>query len=324
MRCQICGHENPQGGIYCEKCGAIVAGQARPDDSKLAGPKNEIIKAIESRKSLDMIMPAWIVWINILLSVGSTIGILIYFFSSLTFTGSDFESQVRSMFSAYGMVFVVGIVSQLIFATVTYFLIERHNNHASREKRLKNAVFALARAAATTPESQTAISRELQSLEYYVSVDQRPRIPALWAFLVALPAIGSALASLLFIIAAQQGISIGAFIGAIGAVALFGLIGYIATLYMFYFLMKEDSAHENSWVGFAIDSRRLLTRLGFPPGRNYELRASPDRSFALYLILTFITGIFLYYWWYVIIKDPNDHYRNQWSAEDSILDAIGR
>jgi hypothetical protein len=45
----------------------------------------------------------------------------------------------------------------------------------------------------------------------------------------------------------------------------------------------------------------------------------PERSFFIYLILTLLTcGLFLIYWYYVLIKDLNDHFGAQWQFEDQI------
>jgi len=323
LRCESCGHENLHGGIYCENCGAIVAGQARPDDPVLNGPKETIRSAVSEREQLDRMLPPWIVWVNVLLSFGAAIGTVAYVFSAFSYESLDLEEYWRSMATAYAMVFCISIVSQLIFATISYYLIDRHNDHAAREGRLKNGIIRLAQAAATSPESQSAVTRELQSISLYESSGTRTRSPALWAFLIATPAIG-ALLSLVLMVIALENFSVSAFLGAIGTGSLLGLVGFVATIYMFYFLMKEENAHENSWTGFLLDSSRVLTRLGFPIARNLAPRSPPDRSFALYLVLTIFTGIFVYYWWYTLIKDPNDHYKDQWMAEDSILRAIGR
>ena len=46
----------------------------------------------------------------------------------------------------------------------------------------------------------------------------------------------------------------------------------------------------------------------------------PDRSFVLYLILTIITlGIFGIYWLYVLLKDPNEHFKHHILVEDRLL-----
>jgi hypothetical protein len=48
-------------------------------------------------------------------------------------------------------------------------------------------------------------------------------------------------------------------------------------------------------------------------------KSLPDRSYFLYLILWFITGLFSLYWNYVLITDFNDHFRAQWQVEDQLL-----
>lgn len=54
----------------------------------------------------------------------------------------------------------------------------------------------------------------------------------------------------------------------------------------------------------------------------YRTPRLPDRSMILYVILTIFTGIFALYWLYVLVKDPNDHFANQWRFEDSLVAAI--
>ncbi|MEI6797346.1 MAG: DUF4234 domain-containing protein, partial [Methanomassiliicoccales archaeon] len=51
----------------------------------------------------------------------------------------------------------------------------------------------------------------------------------------------------------------------------------------------------------------------------------PERSFVIYLVLTIVTlGLFMFYWVYVIIKDMNEHMKNQWAFEDQLLREMNR
>jgi len=53
------------------------------------------------------------------------------------------------------------------------------------------------------------------------------------------------------------------------------------------------------------------------PRRSYPI---PDRSFVLYFILSIITvGIFSVYWIYVLLTDPNSHFRQQALIEDTVV-----
>ena len=45
-----------------------------------------------------------------------------------------------------------------------------------------------------------------------------------------------------------------------------------------------------------------------------------ERSFAVYIILSVVTlGFFWVYWVYVLLNDPNNHFRQQASIEDTLM-----
>jgi len=323
LRCQVCGRENPEGGLYCENCGAIVVAHLRPDDPKLKDVTNEIRGIVASRRDSDIILPAWIIWFPILLYVGSTAAMLVAAFAYFPGDPGDFEEWLRSTLTAYGVIIVISAVNQLILATIAFFLIKRANGHARREARLKAAITKLVRAAAgDSREGQAALSRELQQLELMRESGVMERSPTMWALLVALPIIGTLLFLLSLVSALETASFISSLLAGIALAALFGLAGFVANVYVFYFLGKELSDHEDRWTDFAMSARTLLSRLGLSPGRGFQLAHSPDRSFALYLVLLIFIPFFSYYWWYALIKDPNEHYRNQWLFEDNLLETL--
>ncbi len=64
----------------------------------------------------------------------------------------------------------------------------------------------------------------------------------------------------------------------------------------------------------------LWAILVFVSGLAYRNPPIPDRSFALYFVLSLITGsIFAVYWVYVLVSDPNNHFRQQMLMEDTIM-----
>lgn len=90
---------------------------------------------------------------------------------------------------------------------------------------------------------------------------------------------------------------------------------------MFYWLGKDIKEHDTRWGIFSSSARIAMSKLGFPYPNTlgYGTTELPERSFALYLILTLFVSPFVYYWWYTLIKDPNDHFRSQWVFEDELL-----
>ena len=104
---------------------------------------------------------------------------------------------------------------------------------------------------------------------------------------------------------------------------LYALIGFGAPfiwLYVAYFLMKDFFRHERREDLFINDTLRTFNTLGMPINFPYRNPPIPDRSFALYFVLSLITAsIFGVYWVYVLVTDPNNHFRQQMMMEDTIM-----
>jgi len=94
----------------------------------------------------------------------------------------------------------------------------------------------------------------------------------------------------------------------------------IGMFYAGYFLMKDFYRHERREDMFVQDLLRTFYALGVPINLPYRTSPVPERSFALYIVLTLITGtIFAVYWVYVLVSDPNNHFRQQMTIEDTIM-----
>jgi len=101
--------------------------------------------------------------------------------------------------------------------------------------------------------------------------------------------------------------------------ALVGLVPF-GQWYSYYFLMKDFYRHERREDLFVQDFLRTLYQLGIPINLPYRSPPIPDRSFALYFVINLITGgIFGIYWVYVLVSDPNNHFRQQMMIEDTIM-----
>jgi hypothetical protein len=94
----------------------------------------------------------------------------------------------------------------------------------------------------------------------------------------------------------------------------------VGLFYAGYFLMKDFYRHERREDMFIQDLVRTFYALGVPINLPYRTSPVPDRSFALYFVLTLITGsIFAVYWVYVLVSDPNNHFRQQMVIEDIVM-----
>ena len=105
--------------------------------------------------------------------------------------------------------------------------------------------------------------------------------------------------------------------------AILSAIIFLAEWYVSYFLMKDFYKHERREDGFWEDLKNVLNKIGVTVSLPRRVEATPDRSFVLYLILTIITvGLFGIYWIYVLLKDPNEHFKYHIQVEDELLSAL--
>ena len=98
---------------------------------------------------------------------------------------------------------------------------------------------------------------------------------------------------------------------------------YPMLVFAYYFLMKDFARHERL-------ENLLLTHLSFASsvvGVNLALgrrsKSLSEPSFALYSVLTVITGgLFWIYWNYRLISDPESHFSSQWDIEDDFYTTL--
>ncbi|MDG6931750.1 MAG: DUF4234 domain-containing protein [Nitrososphaerota archaeon] len=99
-------------------------------------------------------------------------------------------------------------------------------------------------------------------------------------------------------------------IGVLGIIPAVSIIASILTLYVFHSLNKDFYKLEHI-------ENNAYRQLGWKGERYHTV---PDRSTALYIILTIITlGIFFLYWVYTVANDPNEHFREDWKIEDQVF-----
>jgi uncharacterized membrane protein (DUF373 family) len=178
--------------------------------------------------------------------------------------------------------FVVGI----IWVFLVYKLVRRRNTHFARQRFLYEDLVNTAKGLAA--KKGVDLSLPLNNLERTYReavVEETEKSAAMWAILA--------------------------------------FITGIAGLYVFYFLMKDFFKHERKEELFLDDLNRALVATGTTMNLPRRTVPIPDRSFALYFILSLITGgIFAVYWVYVLIEDPNNHFRQQAMIEDTILSQV--
>src|SRR6266852_7252999 len=184
-----------------------------------------------------------------------------------------------SIFLLYFLYFVVLI----LVAVMVFKMVSRRNTHFNRQILLQEDIISMARE--MSAKKGVDVSILLNNMDRTVRearLEEAEKNATLWAILVFVSGLG--------------------------------------LLYAGYFLMKDFFRHERREDVFINDTLRTFNAIGIPINFPYRNPPIPDRSFALYFVLTLITGtIFGVYWVYVLVTDPNNHFRQQMLIEDTIM-----
>ena len=181
---------------------------------------------------------------------------------------------------------IIGFIVSLI---LRYKLVKRHNTHFKRQMFLaEDVVTAVKTIAAKKGVNAEVILSSIERTAREAKAEETEKSAVLWAILTAVP-----------------------------------YIGFLAEWYINYFLMKDFYKHERREDGFWEDLSRALDKCGVTFSMPRRTESIPNRSFVLYLILAIITlGLFGIYWLYVLLKDPNEHFKYHIQKEDELLSTL--
>jgi len=199
------------------------------------------------------------------------------------FLGAAFSGPGLLAGGIFGFV-AAAVVAIILFVLPSYKLMRRRNEHFRRDRLLREGLVNYIRGLAGERGLDAKMTVELATMTTIHSEangEEDEKSPVLWIVLT---------------------------------IITFGLLG----LYVWYFLTKDPHKHDVRQVAFMQQVQSAFSKLEktvvFP-----FWKALPGRSFFLYLVLTWLTGLFGLYWNYVLISDFNDHFRAQWQVEDQLL-----
>lgn len=186
-------------------------------------------------------------------------------------------------------VVVVGYVIAVGWVVyVVYHLIKRRTAHFRRDNELRNGIIGYLKAKAAKKKMDAKVSSEITTMNLIHSEslgEERERSAVMWTILTF-------------------------------------LVPFVA-IYVLYFLTKDPPNHDRRQLTFMQQAQSAESKLGISlvvP----TWKALPSRSFALYFIITLLIGFFAIYWFYVLIKDFNEHFKAQWQFEDQLISSISR
>jgi len=205
--------------------------------------------------------------------------------SAVVSPGASATAAATALAAFFGFLFLfyaaLFLVSVLVVIMI-FFLVRRRNNHFNRQLLLCEDLVTISKELASRRSVDvSALINNMDRSVREARLEELEKNAVLWAFVSLVP---------------------------------FG------QWYSYYFLMKDFYRHERREDLFVQDFLRTLYQLGIPINLPYRNPPIPDRSFALYFVLTLITGgIFGVYWVYVLVSDPNNHFRQQMAIEDTVM-----
>lgn len=178
-----------------------------------------------------------------------------------------------------------GLIYCVLFAVLVYKLINRQNEHLKREVVLRNAILSYLREKAREQYKEQMIAGQMSTME---SINQEASYKE------------------------QENSAI-----------LFTIMAFIPILnfYVLYVLTKHPFEHDNRWHAFTQQAQYAFGQVGINI-TTPSWKTLPRRSFWLYFVVTILIGLFMIYWLYVLIDDPNEHYKAQWQFEDQLMSQL--
>jgi hypothetical protein len=100
------------------------------------------------------------------------------------------------------------------------------------------------------------------------------------------------------------------------------LVGLAFGFYYVYNLNRVLAPHDSRWLSYLEQYRSASVKMGIaaPP---VPSPTAVKRSFALYVILSLVFFPFLAYWYHMMIREANEHFKAQWKVEDELLAIMG-
>ncbi len=320
MRCPGCGTESSEQSVFCTYCGVKMQPEARVENATIGAELGELREAISRRRRTDRrlpplaaVVPFIITMLFAIVLVGAVFGKILDY----DLSGGDMptEEEILGDMDSYIVAAVVfNVLFYATYAALAYLMVDRANRHLEREAAVMNAVGKIlgklggARSLTSDPWGRELI---LDGRAAYGT----KRNPLLWAAVVALPLIGS--------LAEDYAVLNGDFelSGSLQIVSLPIMLVHVVLMFYFLHTVSEDTwRHDRDWMDFARGTKVALARAGATAGALDEGATLPNRPTGLFLVVSFITlGLFLVYWWYVAVKDPNGHYEKQARFEDQLV-----
>jgi len=258
---------------------------APPYGQSYGGAKGQIAGAIQNRGMTDEIMRGiWALWPVCSIVVAVIIGAI--------FIWAQGDMNLIRILTG---VFLSLIIAILLFAIFNYKLLKRMDDHRMRETALRMAIISYLKDKGAESQKAQLISNEITALE---SINQEAmykemeRTPILWTVISLIP-----------------------------------FLNY----FVMYIIAEFPFDHDKRWHAFTQYTQAACQKLGInimTPSWS-TIKERPNIILLIVVIvLSIISGaqiialILTICWYYIMIKDLNEHFQAQWQFEDQLLSQL--
>jgi len=200
---------------------------------------------------------------------------------------SQEKVAIATVFSQVFYMVIFGIITSILGAILSaywvYMLHQRRNDHFERQQKFFGIISNILNQKQPNSEANQMFANSLESIK----LQEIQRNAIFWAVLYVIP-----------------------------------VVNIISFLFTHLTLMKVFYEHEINENRCIEDLRVLLNQynLSYTYERTYSL---PRRNRLLYIILTIITfGLFVFYWNYILMKDPNTHFNEHNELESQLISLL--
>lgn len=320
MRCPGCGRESAEQSVFCTYCGVKMQPEVRVENAAIGAELGELQEVLSRRRRTDRRLPPWAVVVPLVVTMLFAIVLVGAVFDKiLDYDLSDgempSEEEILGDMDSYIVAAVAfNVLFYAVYAVLAYLMVDRANRHLEREAAAMDAVGkVLGKLGGARSLTSDPWGRE-QVLDGRAAYGTK-RNPLLWAAVMALPLVGS-LAEDFAVLNDDFELS-----GSLQIVSLPIMLVHVVLMFYFLHIMSDDTwKHDQAWTEFARGTKVALARAGATAGDLDEGTTLPSRPTGLFVVVSLITlGLFLVYWWYVALKDPNEHYGKQARFEDQLV-----
>jgi Domain of unknown function (DUF4234) len=81
--------------------------------------------------------------------------------------------------------------------------------------------------------------------------------------------------------------------------------------------------HDRSEVGVEYELATIYSALGQPLALPDQARVKGQHNYVARIVVAVVTlGIYLFWWYYNMMEEPNRHFHTNWTQEDALVAAV--